>query len=374
MKEDFNIEELFQEHFKSFESDVETEAWSNIQQSIQAGAGASSGIATWVKGLLIGAGISAAVVGGVYLATDNQTNENPKQEKVDLMTDDVVESTEKAVFVEDSNTDERLQSSIVADDSNIEEHAENAQIDEVGNDVNDASVNDLNNYAGVIDQNTQVDNHNTNNDSDQQVNNGNNDPISNKVDQTIESNSGDDEANPIAQSVKPNGALIFEKGSNEAYTRYSFESMAENHVKVSWDFGDGKSAEGHNITHTYQQPGNYTVTMTVSGKEGVYVETVDLEIIAPSNIGVIPNIFSPNNDGRNDHFVIQTTGIKTFVMIIQDKNGQNVFETTDPNFEWDGTDPSNAKVPSGYYNFIIKAVGTDGKEFVEGGALRIVTE
>jgi len=85
VKEDFNIEELFQEHFKSFESDVAPEAWSNIQQSVQAGTG--SGMSIWVKGLLIGTGISAAVVGGIYFSTDDQSQETSNNDLVELSTE-----------------------------------------------------------------------------------------------------------------------------------------------------------------------------------------------------------------------------------------------------------------------------------------------
>jgi 6-phosphogluconolactonase len=36
----------------------------------------------------------------------------------------------------------------------------------------------------------------------------------------------------------------------------------------AWDFGDGTSGEGQTITHVYQQPGSYTVRVTVTDGEG----------------------------------------------------------------------------------------------------------
>ncbi len=34
-------------------------------------------------------------------------------------------------------------------------------------------------------------------------------------------------------------------------------------VKYLWDFGDGTTAEGKNVTHTYEHDGNFNVTLTV---------------------------------------------------------------------------------------------------------------
>jgi len=40
-------------------------------------------------------------------------------------------------------------------------------------------------------------------------------------------------------------------------------------VAYNWDFGDGSTAEGQVITHSYVQPGEYTVTLTVTDNDGL---------------------------------------------------------------------------------------------------------
>ncbi|MEO1022543.1 MAG: PKD domain-containing protein [Bacteroidota bacterium] len=40
-------------------------------------------------------------------------------------------------------------------------------------------------------------------------------------------------------------------------------------VSYAWDFGDGQSATGPNVTHIYQQPGEYTVQLTVDDGSGL---------------------------------------------------------------------------------------------------------
>ena len=53
----------------------------------------------------------------------------------------------------------------------------------------------------------------------------------------------------------------------------------------------------------------------------------------------IPDAFSPNNDGTNDLFFLQGWGncMKDFNIIIYDRWGEKVFESSNANFNWDGT-------------------------------------
>lgn len=48
-------------------------------------------------------------------------------------------------------------------------------------------------------------------------------------------------------------------------TPVSFQAISIPGVTWTWDFGDGTSGTGQNPTHVYQNPGEYTVTLTISG-------------------------------------------------------------------------------------------------------------
>ena len=69
-----------------------------------------------------------------------------------------------------------------------------------------------------------------------------------------------------AFTISPNpgatGALVSFDGADSSDTDGSIESYA-------WSFGDGTSGEGVAPTHTYTEPGTYTVTMTVTGSGGL---------------------------------------------------------------------------------------------------------
>ena len=50
----------------------------------------------------------------------------------------------------------------------------------------------------------------------------------------------------------------------------------------------------------------------------------------------LPNIFSPNGDGKNDIFIVRGKGIKTINLTIYSRWGEKVFETENPDVGWDG--------------------------------------
>ena len=56
----------------------------------------------------------------------------------------------------------------------------------------------------------------------------------------------------------------------------------------TWDFGDGTTSNEQNPSHTYQFPGNYTVSLQVDGPGGVDIETKSglISAAAPAPVGV----------------------------------------------------------------------------------------
>jgi gliding motility-associated-like protein len=384
VKEDFNIEQLFQEKFNSFESDVAPEAWSNIQQSMQAGGaggGSGAGMSTWVKGLIIGSGMGAAVVGGVYFLSDDETiaTDQP-QEIVSNDSNNQLNEADTYVpdFAEESNENHTNQSnpnSVLDEESDINAEDENQGADLTDdNDQNDDGLNGSDLIGNDNDSNTADPTTGPDGDSSDNNDDSGDDPSSRlgSGDSGVTGDDGPLRQEPIAG---PTAELTFEKGTDENYSNYTFNANAENAKSVTWDFGDGKTATGENVSHTYGEPGVYMLIMTVRGNGGQLIsENHQIEVQATSNIGIIPNIFTPNHDGRNDEFLIQSTEIEKFAIIIRNDKGQVVFDSNDPNFVWDGRDKMNDMVPSGNYHYQIIAVGKDGKEFNEAGLLRIETE
>ena len=86
-----------------------------------------------------------------------------------------------------------------------------------------------------------------------------------------------------------------------------------------------------------------TYTVTVVDENGCTAEDEILIIVEKVRDVFVPNIFSPNDDGRNDIFYIQSGGQVANVKSFQIFNrwGESVYETfnfqpNDPNYGWDG--------------------------------------
>ncbi len=128
-----------------------------------------------------------------------------------------------------------------------------------------------------------------------------------------------------------------------------------------------------------------TVTYTVTSTDtaGCFKDTtITITVIKPCNNLFVPNVFTPNNDGINDDFVVSPdtlspTGERsswsnfTFYSIaIFDRWGKEVYSSSDPAQPWNGR-VSNTQdlVPDGVYYYIIKttcgAANNERKGFVE---------
>ncbi len=72
----------------------------------------------------------------------------------------------------------------------------------------------------------------------------------------------------------------------------------------------------------------------------------------------VPNVFSPNGDGKNDYVNLHSACVGTYTLQIFDRWGEKVFESSDVNYSWDGYfrgKPMDTGV------FVYKATGFDIK-------------
>jgi gliding motility-associated-like protein len=86
----------------------------------------------------------------------------------------------------------------------------------------------------------------------------------------------------------------------------------------------------------------------------------------------VPNAFAPTGNNRNERFVIQGSGIRTFEMRVFNRWGQQIFHTTDINNSWDGTF-NGELVPMASYVYIITYTGYDSnRSYEERGTVNVI--
>jgi len=108
-----------------------------------------------------------------------------------------------------------------------------------------------------------------------------------------------------------------------------------NIVSWEWEFGDGNYSDVQNPNHTYGSEGTYMVKLKVKSAGGCEDSTMK-EITFGSFSFYAPNAFTPNADNLNDEFEVKVKGVREFKMLIFDRWGNIVFESTDINKKWDG--------------------------------------
>ena len=84
----------------------------------------------------------------------------------------------------------------------------------------------------------------------------------------------------------------------------------------------------------------------------------------------VPNIITPNGDGTNDFFLIKTAGIKSYDLVIVNRWGNTVFQSSDPTVIWDGKSDGKP-VDEGVYFYKLKA-SSASKEYNYQGNVTVV--
>ena len=164
------------------------------------------------------------------------------------------------------------------------------------------------------------------------------------------------------------------KGSKPLPVAFT-DSSSTNAVTWTWNFGDGSTGSGQTANHTYPASGTYTVTETVTNAQGC--TSTKTEIIVVTDIPswmTVPNIFTPNDDGRNDVWLIPSAGIDIFNAKVYDRWGVLMAELVAPGEVWDGRTMAGLLASPGTYYYIIHANGDDGKIFDFKGFLELIRQ
>jgi gliding motility-associated-like protein len=143
-----------------------------------------------------------------------------------------------------------------------------------------------------------------------------------------------------------------------------FQNLSLYADQYVWTFGDSQVSSDINPTHIFQESGDFLVTLTATNTQGCKDTVQQNYHIAPPSL-FIPNIFTPNQDGVHDTFGVHYTGKEKFFLEVYDRWGVKMFESDNPNQDWEGTTPAGKPASDGNYYYVI----TIGKKNYTGYVL-----
>jgi len=109
--------------------------------------------------------------------------------------------------------------------------------------------------------------------------------------------------------------------------------------------------------YTFQQPGNYVLMLTVvNERSGCSSEAEGKSIQVMESSVAFPNVFTPNGDGVNDEFRPAFRSIKKYNIVIYNRWGKKVYESSDLSTGWDGK-IGNRDAAAGVYFYVCEAEG-----------------
>ncbi len=124
-----------------------------------------------------------------------------------------------------------------------------------------------------------------------------------------------------------------------------------------WSFGDGDTLTGPDVTHTYADTGLYVVSLNVSDNY-MCSDTRSQRVLVADEI-VIQNIFTPNEDGKNDYFEIIPRTDVVLGFYVYSRTGILVYSIESPRIVWDGRTNNGVKLSTGIYYYVIRSVKGD---------------
>ena len=171
--------------------------------------------------------------------------------------------------------------------------------------------------------------------------------------------------------VKADFSVDPEKG--EAPLEVSFTDKSVRGSVYKWEFGDSRDSISDlkdPLPHIYYKPGEYDVKLTIESDQHC-IDSMRFKkiVVEPSDLE-IPNVFTPNDDGLNDRFMVLKKSLRSISVEIFSRSGKMVYSFSGNgedlrNWEgWDGkVNNTSATAAPGIYFYIIRAVGWDDVEY-----------
>jgi gliding motility-associated-like protein len=170
----------------------------------------------------------------------------------------------------------------------------------------------------------------------------------------------------VEQDVAPVANFTATPDSGPIVLPVEFTNLSQNATSFFWNFGNGETLVMNDLSDVsteYEDINDYTVTLIAtlgqcSDTFLLVISTTPVPLYDP--IIIIPNVFSPNDDGINDFFYLSTENIKSVELQIFNRWGILMYEGNGINAKWDGKAQSGKEASEGTYFIKYSIVGHNG--------------
>lgn len=179
----------------------------------------------------------------------------------------------------------------------------------------------------------------------------------------------------------------------------TFTNNSQNATSYEWDFGGGNIVNTNNTNPINQTLLNSVVVRLIAFDSQGCPDTTYIPVtvdpcgctdplatnynpiasiddgscVYPTPIVVAPNVFTPNGDNENDLFELDHQFAVEIELVIVNRWGNIMYESTGPNPVWDGKAGSN-DAAEGTYFYKYRAVGAGGDEITGHGFVQLIRD
>ncbi|MEM6802352.1 MAG: PKD domain-containing protein, partial [Bacteroidota bacterium] len=148
-----------------------------------------------------------------------------------------------------------------------------------------------------------------------------------------------------------------------------FNNTSTGAESYEWFFGIGGRSTEENPTITFPSAGEYTARLIAISRQGC-ADTTFLTFTFDNVTLHVPSAFSPNGDDKNQNFRIGYIGIASLNIKIFSRWGSLVYESDDPDFQWDGV-YKGKPLPEGVYVYVIRGRGENQQNYAREGTVTL---
>jgi gliding motility-associated-like protein len=152
---------------------------------------------------------------------------------------------------------------------------------------------------------------------------------------------------------------------------YFTNQFSANIDSVYWFFGDGNSSTSFNPVHSYTDTGTFYGYMLAFSTRSGCRDSIPFRMVVDTVVMDFPNAFLPETEGVNALFRSFTRNLRTLDFRVYDRWGQKIFETTNLDVLWDGTQGGKAVMP-GTYVYTADGIGKNGADYFRKGLIHVV--